>query len=137
MSEDYQYLCAACGGISPADTWPALDRGEEGELVAAAPGSEAAIMLCPLCKHEHVDDDSNPGIYDGTMAEVRAERARLVAEETFEWARRCEAEFAFGGLRCERDHGHPGPHKAQPAWGPVWFNDAGARVEGASAEDYS
>lgn len=81
---DYTYLCCACGEITPEEHWSYWARDDEGKLVPNPPGEEPAVSTCPACRWEHVDDDSNPGIYDGTLAENEKQRAELSADPV--WA---------------------------------------------------
>lgn len=74
-------LCGACGVTTSADLWTAWDYGEmAGELIAAPEGEAGAFYTCPACRFEHQDDDSDPGVWSGTLAEMEAERARLVID---------------------------------------------------------
>lgn len=62
---------------------------------------------------------------------------KIVGEMPDEQPERCLKSFEFGGLDCDREKGHPGPHCAKWAGGTVWFNNQGKRIEGGSAEDYA
>lgn len=80
---DYWYLCCNCGGVAPADYFEALRWDDEGELVPAPDGWEDPILRCPVCRWEHTDDDSNPGLYDGTFDEMQKQRAELAADLSY------------------------------------------------------
>ena len=77
---DYWYLCCNCGGMAPADTFAPLKRDDDGWLIPVEPGDMDPILRCPICAHLHTDDDGNPGIEDGTRAEVAATRERYMAD---------------------------------------------------------
>jgi hypothetical protein len=90
---DYYYLCCNCGVITPYADWTAWFRDPEYDgpeveapLTPAPMGWQDPIMRCPSCSWDHVDDDSGPGIYDGTKAAMLAERTRLVVAD-YEWPR--------------------------------------------------
>jgi hypothetical protein len=78
---DYQYLCCACGAIRPHSTWTFWKREpEEGDTwIPSERGDTDPMCRCPECGWEHVDDDSSPGLYDGTLEEMIVERTTLVA----------------------------------------------------------
>lgn len=90
---DYHYLCCACGEISPHADWKLLKWDEEREnLIPVDRGDGDPICRCPRCGHDHEDTDDNPGVYDGTRAEMEAERARIAADPV--WA------DAWSGVAC-------------------------------------
>lgn len=73
--EGYFYLCCECGGIAPHSEFAAMKVDEDSdELVSAAGEDDPSIIVCPLCQHPHQDNDSGAGIFDGTRAQVDAER---------------------------------------------------------------
>lgn len=80
---DYFYLCYACGAIRPHAWWTFWKREpEEGDTwIPSRAGDSDPMCRCPECGWEHVDDDSSPGLYDGTLAEMVAERAVLEADQ--------------------------------------------------------
>lgn len=83
----WHYLCCNCGGVAPAVEFEAFVRDDEGEHWIPAPdGSSDPMLRCPLCKHEHVDDDSNPGLYDGTRTQMLRQRAEIEPEYAEWWA---------------------------------------------------
>lgn len=77
-TDDYQ-LCGQCGSISHESKWDYLKPDDEGGLIPAGPRDEDPIMRCPACGHDHVDDDSGPGLYGGMYEEM--ERDRLLTLE--------------------------------------------------------
>lgn len=85
-THDYWYLCANCGYVTHADSWLCLnynpaheDAPHEPKLIPA--DSDPSICRCPACGHDHKDDDSGPGFYDGTRKSMIAERAVLASED--------------------------------------------------------
>jgi hypothetical protein len=48
-------------------------------------GEGDPMMRCPVCSWEHVDDDSGPGVFDGTFREVDDERDRLLPDFADLW----------------------------------------------------
>ncbi|HEX6025957.1 MAG TPA: hypothetical protein VFZ00_28455 [Solirubrobacter sp.] len=85
--EPLHNLCCACGVITPDSLWTAwvrrwvIDEAADDDTWVPAPdGASDPMLKCPACGWEHVDDDSNPGIFDGTLREVEDERAKLIAE---------------------------------------------------------
>lgn len=77
--EDYCYLCCNCGFITPYELWTFWkweDEGDEQKMVPAGKGDMDPICRCPVCKWDHTDDDSNPGIIDGTYDDCVKERPR-------------------------------------------------------------
>ena len=90
------YLCGNCGTIS-ADDWEAFKRDDEGELTAATTGDHDPVIRCPTCRYDHTDDDADPGVWGGTLAEMERERARLVRDRPHysdEWSQVLAAEAA-------------------------------------------
>ncbi len=84
----YAYLCCNCGVITPQREWtywqrPDTDDWKEDEWRPSRPDEGDPMMRCPSCQWEHVDDDSNPGVYDGSLAELAYERERLLADPVF------------------------------------------------------
>lgn len=86
----YCYLCCACGVISPADEYIPLkyERDCDGDLVPAESGYGDPTLRCPACDHDHVDDDSNPGVEDGTRRELERIRERKYLPGDGGWAER-------------------------------------------------
>ncbi len=78
---DYYYLCCECGGIAPHAAFVAMKEDEDdGGLVLVLDEDDPSIIVCPLCRHPHQDNDSGAGIFDGTRAEVEAERASYLSD---------------------------------------------------------
>lgn len=95
-AEERHYLCFACGHIGPADHFKPfvvadLNEGLEGGWAPAPPGSSDPMLLCPLCKWQHQDDDSNPGLADGTYVECFNELCRVVNDYREAWDERLTA----------------------------------------------
>jgi hypothetical protein len=86
IASDFAYLCLNCGAINRFTDWSFMKRDyETGALVPVSENDYDPICICPGCGWEHVDDDSNPGIYDGSLAELAAERERLAPEYAELW----------------------------------------------------
>jgi DNA-directed RNA polymerase subunit RPC12/RpoP len=86
-ARDYSYLCGNCGKITLAGSWEALVRDDEGEYLIPAPdGWMDPVIRCPACSFDHTDDDSGPGVWDGTRLEVHRIRRDLLAEKDGVWA---------------------------------------------------
>lgn len=88
-TRDYWYLCANCGYVTHSDSWLYLnynpaheDAPHEPKLIPAE--SDPSICRCPACGHNHKDDDSGPGFYDGTREQMISERV-VLAHEGFEF----------------------------------------------------
>ena len=81
---DWFYLCLNCGGVAHVDDWTAWqydhdgEHGPEGALIPNPPGESDPLLKCPRCGELHGDCYQGAGIEDGTEAECRAERARLL-----------------------------------------------------------
>lgn len=85
--DGYWNLCCECGYITIADSWLALNYNEahEDETMPYEPRlipaeSDPSVYRCPACGHDHQDNDSGGGVFDGTRESVIAERARLIAD---------------------------------------------------------
>ena len=87
-SRDYWLLCLACGSVANESEWTYWQRDEEGNWRPPLPCEYDPMMRCPACGWEHVDDDSNPGIMDGTREQVDAYRAEEEPEYAEWWADR-------------------------------------------------
>jgi hypothetical protein len=86
MDPEYCYLCFNCGGIAPYTDWTFWEYDDDGLfLVPFAPGGSDPIERCPHCKWNHIDDDGNPGIQDGTREELLHERERWARDAFYEW----------------------------------------------------
>ena len=75
---DYHYLCFNCGFITHFEKWTLMKAdldSEELRLIPVEPGDEDPICICPVCQWHHTDDDSNPGIFDGTYEACEDYRA--------------------------------------------------------------
>lgn len=86
---DHFYLCGNCGGVAHWESFRAFLRDDEtGEYYELNPGVKCTdpMLKCPKCGWEHVDDDSNPGLWGGTRLSVQRERASLLAEPDGPWA---------------------------------------------------
>ncbi|MFL5312233.1 MAG: hypothetical protein ACJ79H_17510 [Myxococcales bacterium] len=94
---DYFYLCLNCGGVSAHADWLALRYDDEGVLEPAPAGHEDPLMRCPNCRWLHSDDDGNPGIFDGTLAEVQAEWMRVVDDHWDDWSELAAAAVGHRG----------------------------------------
>lgn len=69
-------LCGECGCITFARDWTAWNHAEDrDELVPAPDGDEGNYYRCPACGYDHRDDDSDPGVWEGGLEEMKAERA--------------------------------------------------------------
>lgn len=78
--DDYCYLCCNCGFITPFAKWTLLKYDENENLVPVEDGDMDPHCVCPVCSHMHIDDDSNPGMRDGTRTEceeARKEEAKI------------------------------------------------------------
>ena len=81
---DYFYLCGNCGGIAPDDQFDALKYDDEGYgLIPAERHDQDPILRCPHCRFEHADDDSSPGLWDGSREAVTAERNKLQSDPIY------------------------------------------------------
>lgn len=78
---DHWHLCCECGSITGAETWArfVLDL-ETGEWAPAPDDSSDPMERCPVCQHDHYDGGNGNGFFEGTRAEVEAERTRMLAE---------------------------------------------------------
>lgn len=87
MKDEYCYLCCNCGVISDANEFERFMRDlDTGELRAPEPGESDPILVCPACDHGHVDDDSNPGIEDGTREQLEHLRTvKYFGDESHNW----------------------------------------------------
>lgn len=84
-ASDYWYLCCECGKVTIGESWLAFNYNEahedettpyEPRLIPAE--SDPSVFRCPACGHDHEDNDSGPGVFDGTRENVIAERTRLI-----------------------------------------------------------
>lgn len=84
--DDYHYLCFNCGFITPYDRWEGWNWDDKGENRVPVPeGEEAMYQRCPVCHWDHWDDDSNPGIQDGTVPELEKEREEVIRDWGDRW----------------------------------------------------
>ena len=99
-SSDYWYLCWNCGFVTPFSKWRLMKWDIEAEeadaplMIPVEDGDSDPICVCPVCEWEHEDNDSGPGILDGTYQEMVSERQKsegkwiehwqLVWEEVFD-----------------------------------------------------
>lgn len=68
-------LCCMCGTVSLERDWTYWQRDEEGEhWRLSLPGEGDPMMRCPACGWEHQDTDDGSGVYQGTLAEMEAQR---------------------------------------------------------------
>jgi hypothetical protein len=86
-ARDYSYLCGECGKITAVVEWDALVWDDDHEhLLPAQAGQMDPLLQCPACCYIHTDDDSGPGVWDGTRLEVHRIRRDLLAEKDGPWA---------------------------------------------------
>jgi Phosphoribosyl-ATP pyrophosphohydrolase len=80
-------LCCECGTIAPAHTFLQMRADEDtGEMVPIKPSqSDPSVIRCPGCGHDHRDDDSGAGMYEGSFADMERERSRLLADPEMDW----------------------------------------------------
>jgi hypothetical protein len=84
--EAYYYLCGACGEVTAHRRWTGLVRDQETEeMRPARDGEEWDLDVCPACGYEHRDDDSDPGVWGGTIAQMDQERAVQFADLADFW----------------------------------------------------
>lgn len=80
-------LCGECGCITFARDWTAWNVNQESndphDRVPAPDGDEGSFYRCPACGFDHQDDDSDPGIWEGTLDEMKRERAANT--DAYEW----------------------------------------------------
>lgn len=94
--EDYWYLCFNCGFITEFEKWEMLKWDEEHlNLIPSPEGEDDPICRCPVCKWDHIDDDSNPGIMDGTHGSLCVERERAKDGWQDLWAETAEEVFGL------------------------------------------
>lgn len=67
-------LCCNCGVISPEESWTYWQSTESGPWRRSIVHEEDPMMLCPVCGWEHQDTDGNPGVHEGSVEEMIAER---------------------------------------------------------------
>lgn len=101
VERDYVILCLACGCIAPEPEWSYWQHDFESDADdawrPARPGEGDPMMRCPSCGWEHIDDDGNPGIYDGTNLEVRRYRQEIADDRVDDWvARMLEVKIQSG-----------------------------------------
>lgn len=86
------HLCCVCGTISLERDWTYwhhnLDEATEEETpwVPARAGESDPMVRCPACKWEHRDTDDGSGYYEGTLAEMEAQRAEDEPDCAESWA---------------------------------------------------
>lgn len=82
----YSYLCGNCGEIRPAAEYGRFIHdydgrfGPEGELVPTPEGEETTVDRCPACGFDHEDNDTGPGAWAGSRADMETERAKLIED---------------------------------------------------------
>lgn len=84
--DDYCYLCFNCGSITPVCEWAMFHYTEDGKRRAPGKGETDPVCECPVCLWEHIDDDGNPGIIDGTREQCEAEREGALEQWGEGWA---------------------------------------------------
>lgn len=93
MSLTY-HLCCVCGTVSLERDWtywqhnPDEAAEEETPWVPSQPGQSDPMALCPACKWEHRDIDDGSGFYEGTLAEMEAQREADLPEYGEWWSER-------------------------------------------------
>jgi hypothetical protein len=81
---DSSALCGNCGNVSPYADFRGMQFDDEtGDLVLSDSDDPSAVQ-CPICKYEHTDDDSGPGLWEGTAMEMMRTRRELAADPV--WA---------------------------------------------------
>lgn len=84
--DEHFELCGNCGGIANAGLWQGLNRDEETDQLVGYDGpNEPHFWRCPLCGFDHTDDDGDPGVWAGAVADMLHQRRRLLAEDDFDW----------------------------------------------------
>jgi hypothetical protein len=87
VSEVLFCLCCNCGTITLERSWTYWQRDEETwEWRPSRDGEGDPMCKCPECEWEHIDDDSNPGLYLGSLQEMHAERETIRDDYTEFWA---------------------------------------------------
>lgn len=67
-------LCGECWSITPMQDWKGFNWDDEHENLVPS-GDDPTFYRCPACLTDHSDDDSSPGVWDGSLAEMRQVRA--------------------------------------------------------------
>lgn len=79
--DDRFTLCGNCGTILHDDAFEYLKHEEDGDhLVPVEPGDMDPIVHCPVCRFEHSDDDSGPGMWGGSFVTMNTERAQCLRD---------------------------------------------------------
>lgn len=82
-TESYD-LCGECGSVTLSTVWGSLNRDHASEddaaRVEAPRGEEPSFCVCPVCHCEHIDDDSDSGVWSGALVEMEATRATLLLD---------------------------------------------------------
>lgn len=73
-------LCGACGAVTRDADWTGWNRDDDDALVPAAGNEEPGYLRCPACQYDHRDDDSDPGVWGGSLVEMEKERAGLLID---------------------------------------------------------
>lgn len=89
-------LCCMCGTVSLESAWTYWKRNDEGdEWIPNEPGDYDPMMLCPACEWEHQDTDDGSGVYQGTLAEMEAQREVDLPEMAEWWASQLAQDTAY------------------------------------------
>lgn len=74
-------LCGNCWVITQSSSWAHYVRDADGVIMAPADEEDPAFSNCPNCNYSHVDDDSDPGVWEGNFDQMESEREENMPEE--------------------------------------------------------
>lgn len=90
MSEVLFCLCVNCGTITLERSWTYWQGEDDADgngthWRPSEHGEGDPMCKCPECGWEHVDDDSGPGLYLGSLQAMHAEREALRDDLEDDW----------------------------------------------------
>lgn len=69
MNRQLFNLCGECYQISPIESWEGYNWDDEHEHIIPS-GNDPTFWKCPSCGYAHIDDDSDPGVYEGSYEQM-------------------------------------------------------------------
>lgn len=73
-------LCGVCYQISDSSEWNGYNWDDEHEHIIKVDG-DPTFFECPQCHYHHIDDDSDPGVWEGSFDQMLFEVKCLINDE--------------------------------------------------------
>jgi hypothetical protein len=79
MSDSFA-LCGNCYQISPYNEWKGFNWDDEYEHIVPS-NDDPTFSACPKCNYHHIDDDSDPGVWEGSFEQMLFKVIELIADD--------------------------------------------------------